>query len=84
MTDEEKHGNIVNFDQIKKNIKHQADKLSAGRQESELQRLQKCTEAIDAALKEYNCVMVSVPRMEHLGAGVFRMLGELVLKVNPS
>jgi len=30
MTDEEKHGNIVNFDQIKKNIKHQADKLSAG------------------------------------------------------
>ena len=80
MTDEIKGGNIIDFATVKQKIELQVKDTNPPEKAENLERLQRCAGKIIDALREENCAMVSVPRMEHLGSGIFRMLGDLVLQ----
>lgn len=76
----EGQGNIIDFEAMKEKLKNNPPKADTPKAQRNLLNLESCAIEVNEVLKKYNMQMIAVPRLEIIAQGVFRLLGDLVIK----
>jgi len=73
-------GNIIQFEEIKKRLREHPPKAETPEAQQRLDATTACANEIGDVLKKYNMDMIALPKLEIIAPGVFRLLGDLVIK----
>lgn len=77
-------GNVIDFKEMKKQLKNRPPKANTPDDQINFDSLQQCLDEILTVLNKHECEMVTVPKMEVIAPGVFRLLGDWVLRKKPT
>jgi len=77
----EGQGKIINFKEMKDRLKNNPPKVETDQQQQNVKELEDCLNKIILVLDEHNAQIVSIPKMEVIAPGVFRLIGDLLLTV---
>jgi hypothetical protein len=77
----EGQGRVINFEEMREKLKAHPPETKDEQQRENVQSLEQCLNEILLILNKHNAQISSVPKLEVIAPGVFRLLGDLVLGV---